>query len=105
MALIGTVGQVLSREINREKTLAMVLDVSTSIEMEQGIGWRSRLCIIRRIEVILAEIAIHGKLQEEIVEGVTATNKLILHIPIPSWCRSQRPVSYTHLTLPTILLV
>ena len=70
----------------------MTLDVRTSIEMEQGIGWRSRLGIIRRIEVILAEIAIHGKLQEEIIKGSSTTDKLILHIPIPSWRRSQRQI-------------
>ena len=67
----------------------MALDVSTRIQIQQGLRWSSRLGIIRRIEVTLTEIAIHGKLQEEIVEGATATNKLVLHITIPSRRRSQ----------------
>lgn len=50
----------------------MALDVSTRIQIQQGIRWSSRLGIIRRIEVTLTEIAIHGKLQEEIVEGAAA---------------------------------
>lgn len=92
MILIGTVGQVLSRKIEGKDALAMTLDVGTSIEIEKRIRWCGGLRLMGCIKVVLAKVAIHVKLQEEIVEGATIADELILDVRVPTWCRSERNI-------------
>ena len=75
------------------------LDFNQSSSSETFSEW---LCSRQRI-------VIHGGGESRRLPAYAAASKLFIPIPALRWSRGQKlgqtPVSYTHLTLPTILLV
>ena len=91
-----------------QKTQSLIIEIANDLFYHQGYGNTSIADIQAMTGLSKGNITYHFKNKQDILAGVVSKRRFDIEVLLKSWeeeLEDVTTVSYTHLTLPTILLV